>query len=755
MLCNEVENYIAGAKGTPFFYSVGDDTYTEVLSELKQRGIIVDRASDFCMRDDKYPNLDDMIDYFRTLDVDFNTNRHVLIGLGEYLALRGTAFAEKELGRLKSTTLGTARVILLLRSVTPQVNDMVHEDNRLAAQQRVFIAPNAFTTVSLSRIKYSLGDGIANGVKGLLHLLEDGATGTCSVNTNMEFSDSIYPVSSINTAYEALQKRLSDFDVPEEFGTEQQWDQLFQELSKKKTLDAIYSKYKILEDDIEDSLYQNCTGLEFRNWLFFIYLKRNINGISNEYLKYVVSKTEIYDLLKYNILTEIVRIPRANSRFEKFYWDRKKVIGSFPASELAIFIHENKVDPDESIFRFTDSTELEREEIIKWIAKNGYIKEIGKIYPALGQYLKDYVFDCGSLSEMLTQYFKQYRLQKVENRISPEFLHQVLSNSQSLLYTHLETRDNVILRIEEKQTAFLYWIDALGVEYLAYITELAKKKGLAMNVDIAYTDLPTITSINKGFYDKWPGSLKAKEEELDDIKHKVKGGYNFEKCDAPIHLASELKVIERAVDRAATELSMHTCKTFVIASDHGASRLAVINRQEEKYGTDTKGEHSGRCCEEFEGYDMPYAVQENGYLVLADYGRFNGSRAANVEVHGGATLEEVVVPIITLKLKNQSDLVITVEKPDTITADRNNGTEFIIYISDVENSANISVVIGDKRYNATSIDSTHYSISMPDVKRAKKKISASIYDGDDRIGNVEFDVKGKIASVDSEFDDLF
>ena len=136
-LCNTVEKYITTAKGLPFFYVVGDNQYVEILSEFRQRGFQVDRVSDFCPKDDKFPNIDEIIDYFRTLDVDYKQNKHVLIGLGEFLALKGSAAVEKELRRLKSTTLGSARVVLLLRCVTGQVHSLVTEDKRLIEQQRV------------------------------------------------------------------------------------------------------------------------------------------------------------------------------------------------------------------------------------------------------------------------------------------------------------------------------------------------------------------------------------------------------------------------------------------------------------------------------------------------------------------------------------------------------------------------------------------------------------------------------------------
>ena len=95
MLCREVQNYISAAKGLPFFYVVGDEDYCSVLDELKQADISIVRMSDFCFKDDKFPSIDELVDYFRTSDVDFRDNKTVVVGLGEYLAFRGPLIAEK------------------------------------------------------------------------------------------------------------------------------------------------------------------------------------------------------------------------------------------------------------------------------------------------------------------------------------------------------------------------------------------------------------------------------------------------------------------------------------------------------------------------------------------------------------------------------------------------------------------------------------------------------------------------------------
>lgn len=116
--------------------------------------------------------------------------------------------------------------------------------------------------------------------------------------------------------------------------------------------------------------------------------------------------------------------------------------------------------------------------IIKWLSQNQTKVPLEEIYPALNIYLKKYIFDCGPLSEQLTTYFDEYKKQKLLSTtdVSDDFLQLVTTHAQNHTYTHLPTRDNAIKSIKNKESTFLYWIDALGVEYLSYITELVHKK---------------------------------------------------------------------------------------------------------------------------------------------------------------------------------------------------------------------------------------------------------------------------------------
>ena len=107
-----------------------------------------------------------------------------------------------------------------------------------------------------------------------------------------------------------------------------------------------------------------------------------------------------------------------------------------------------------------------------------------------------------------------------------------------------------------------------------------------------------------------------------------------------------------------------------------------------------------------------------------------------------------------MRLKKSFDTEVKLLKPESIIADRTNGATIRLYISDLENGKCVSVLIGDKRYDAVREDQTHYTVRLTDIRRSRKNISAGVYDGDDLIGNVVFDIKGKIATTNDDFEDL-
>lgn len=751
MLNRLVENYLSTAKGLPFFYAVSDETYGTVLDDLKQAGLKVIRISDFCKKSDKFPNLDDLIDSFRMADVDFTSNKCVLVGLGEYLALRGEDEALKILRSLKYTTLGIARVVILLRYLHNQLHIIADEDLKLKSSQRVYWDSGANGVTSLVNVQVNTNLGLVHGegIKWLLSQFEEGVNGKIYFKSDLDFSKSILPINTIAHSYDAITQIIRDFPLPRILGNDLYWDKLLIEIQKSNNITHVLG----ISDDLEYTFSEKAFGLEYNNWKYFLALKLNIANIKNPYLRYVLLKQNDFDSFAKNIVNSIIGISHDDQDFHDLYYGRKKLLSDMSSTDelLTDFIQENEIDSAESIYKLTDNTLAECHAIIRWVAQYGTIPELEYIYPALASYLKLYTFNCGSVSKELTYYFDEYKHQKVSNKISESFVNN--ASTVSYKYALLDTRENIFAKIDDKENTFLNWIDALGVEYLSYIVELSKNMGLSIHIDIARANLPSITSMNKAFYDNW-GGKKRKESRLDEIKHKDEGGFDYSICQYPIHLADELEVISEALKHAKSSLTQHKFKKYIIASDHGASRLAVISHIEEKYDTDTKGEHSGRCCKFFEGCNVPNSITENGYIVLTDYGRFRKSRAANVEVHGGASLEETVIPIITLSLNNSREIEIKLLNPDNIIVERKVGVRFSLYISEVDSSDKVRVIYQDESYKATQRDETHFDFLISEIKRSGN-YTVDVLDGDNLIGQVSLKVKGAVGSSKNDFDTLF
>jgi hypothetical protein len=746
MQIDSVKKYLASPVHTPYFLFICDEQYATAMDELSFLGLDPVRMSGFCNKDDQMPDIDGLLTYLQAAEVNANGKKFVVTGLGEFLALRGSDEATRTLSRLKDLNVGSEKVVLLLRGLRSLI-DGLQADLRFDCR-RFSVVDNAECDLSFTFAAPSVGLSALSGYKAMLVELENGRCGSVAVTTAVNLDNAIFTVHQISNAYEGIKFLTRNFDLARSCGNDTRWAELLTELNQSNgSLDEVFEKHN-LGINLEADFYTRIVGGEYQNWLYFICLKSKADTLRNAYLQFALDKTSRFEAFVGNVLNAIIDIPHMDKRFPLLYQERKVLVEKFPESDIASFVVNSRQVMSESIYKLTDGTRVEREEIIAWLSKNGMIPHLDVIYPVLADYLNKYVFKCPELASMLTDYFEVYKQQKLFNELQPEFLEKVDELALSRKFNRLPTRDEIMESVDKSET-FLYWLDALGVEYLGLIEALVQKRGLSIRVNIARAELPSITSINRDFYDAWQG-CKEKNDELDDTKHCEAGGYNFTKNELPIHLAKELDIITAMIEKAATELAFRNCKRFLIVSDHGASRLAVLRRKSEKYDTDTTGEHSGRCCKLFQPHDLPFVAEENGYIVLADYGRFKGSRAANVEVHGGASLEEVVVPVIELSLKNGSVAVKLVDQ--SVTVDFRTGTEIMLFFNSPVQD--VAVVLNGKSYLALQIDANHYSVKLPDTKRAGY-YSGDVYSGDNLIGKIMINAQARSGKVNDAFDDLF
>ena len=234
----------------------------------------------------------------------------------------------------------------------------------------------------------------------------------------------------------------------------------------------------------------------------------------------------------------------------------------------------------------------------------------------------------------------------------------------------------------------------------------------------------------------WSGD-KIKTRKLDEVKHSGEQNFNYEMTKTPIHLTAELQIIDSVLEEVTSKLTGKDVNKVLLVSDHGASRLAVINEQECKWEMASKGQHSGRCCPCCDAdVKSQYATQENGFWVLANYDRFKGGRKASVEVHGGATLEEVVIPLIEFELYDKT-ITVTNETPTTTTSFKKNAEIIIFSTSSLKN---VSVRVAGRHYEAEAIGHNKHKVEFDDIKKTGK-YAADVFEGDNLIGQVEFEVQ--------------
>lgn len=599
-----------------------------------------------------------------------------------------------------------------------------------------------------------IGTSVCANFKELMHSLE---TFSYSENSNAEitaitrygasvFKNSMYSISTGGGIYESICRQYSDVSgmTDKSWGTDKEWGDLSKNLIKYKTLsgviDVIIGGTSNLSSYIDDN-FENVNSL--KAWYLWLAMKA-LGTKENSYLTFAVQESVSPEDLIKNIYMELLCHKHSDSDFSKLYKERKRLIERLPEdiSQIKNFCDHVGQYEKYSVYYLTDSTDIERLIFLKCLETYDYseseLREICKVVaPEVYLYLAKFKFTSmntpipannDKMHEKLTEYFSKYKIQKLTNHIFSEFYDTVREYAVTRPYNKLLPRIRIVKDID-KENSKVHFFDALGVEFLSYILAKCEKYKLQAVTHIVHCDLPSITSINldfKKYFDTENDEIGTKQ--LDELKHHSLT-VDYRKCPEPIHLFDELDIIDTELRKIRAMLVNQNAKKIIIVSDHGASRLAVINQSEcDILELDSKGEHSGRCCPVNDDPNIPEATYENNFSVLANYDRFKGGRKANVEVHGGATLEETVVPIIEITLMPEKSEIYLV---NNFISFHNKDIVAIIIFSNIQITAPQIYIkeFDNKIYECVgSIDGKHYKFEIPDIKR-NGHYTADLYDG--------------------------
>ena len=589
------------------------------------------------------------------------------------------------------------------------------------------------------------------------------------------------PVDTINGIFTILCRNHPEIkaSLEQSWGTDAQWTSLSNILKEHGPLSAAIDtvlgstvNLSMLIDDVFDDLKSE------KAW--YLWLAMKIFGVKeNTYLSLAVKKSQSLNELIDLVYMMLLDYKHDDSNFVSLYKERKRIIEKLPDNSVLTQEYCDHVGKYEknAIYYLTDLSYKEKRAFLFYLGKPEYSYTESEIrtvteyaFHDLYVYLNGFKFDERNtpnpsndtdLLSMLTDYFHDYKLQKVTNRIYPEFMEVVDNNAVMRPFTKLLPRISIVNDID-KSDAQIHFFDALGVEYLAFIIDRCKTYGLQFVIHVAHCELPSITSQNlefKKFFKLVPddnGELKLPgTKELDELKHHSKE-FDYRKCKEPVHLFLELEIIDKELKQLKEMLINQEFKKIIIISDHGASRLSVIHQSECKMHTlECNGSHSGRCCPTSSDPNISEGVYENGFAILANYDRFKGGRPANVEVHGGATLEETVVPIIELTLKPEKTDIYFVSKYIEF---HNKEIVSVVVHSNLMIAAPKLIIKGitNPAFSCEcscsgNVDTKHYKFDIPEIKRSGK-FTADLYDGDSLIQqDMTFETKKAVGTAKDFF----
>lgn len=689
---------------------------------------------------------------------------YVLIGVVQAAMLQGESVTDRLLSQLVSYSISDHTIVLC--DHCQRFLQVVARQN-LNFSKRILILEGAASPlpnilVANSRLQ-CFGQKPMNGMKELLRTLEKGVYVSSNIVFITQYSpglfaQSMYYVTEVAGVYKALCQKYAEIASMTQnvYGTDEQWNWLAKELDTIGSFSMVVCKFfestGMLVVKFAD--YIMFADVNVR-WLYWLALKVYCST-GKSYLAMTLqltnSQSEFEPKLYYALLEE----QHISDTFDIHYVERKRLLTQLEENLPVMRNYCNlatKYDRD-ALFYLTDSSETEQLAIVTCLSiykytENELLIAFERAAPELARYLSRFEFnktntkvaqtDVG-IYTLLTNYFQQYKLQKICNRVFPEFVEQVEVLANKRPYNKFIPR-SVIVKKMKKEGIQPYFFDALGVEFLSYILAKSEEYGLICEIDVAHGVLPSITAKNKEFEQYFHDGTIRKIDDLDELKHHSQV-FNYQRVKEPVHLFKELDIIDRNLRMISSELAQEHYREALILSDHGASRLAVIYEHEnEKIELEECGEHSGRCCLVDKDPHIPFAAYEDGYAVLANYERFRGGRKANVEVHGGATLEEVVVPIIRLT-KRPDDLQIFFL--DTIVCIKLKETPIIKLFSNPplrQPKLSVNNIFYDGEFLE---DSKHVQFVMPEIKRSRT-YEGVIYDGDCKVTTLTFKGEKKSA----------
>lgn len=585
------------------------------------------------------------------------------------------------------------RIYIPIVGMQGKMNRFMNDNNTFVWEYKSGTEQGTYQLVITNGTTYGV-DGleskytVVGSLKEWLHLWKQGANVKPTIissspnifkNAHHAQPDNAFTYLECRNAYQFLTSGLGlDFGVTEEPSSDEMphWERLasmidintfnFEEFVKER-LDTFTLNSGV---DFIKSWF-DCESA-FDRWLLALYFRKIANP--NSYVVKALSACTV--LSKAELFSNIATLIFDEPNHDQYITERRQVlelakeqhvnITEFARTKIKAKLQAIALSPEQggiyaAIKLLTPLTNEELQLAIDWIGQ-GKIKptDIKNIFPNLYHYLAP--LEIGALGadlKWVAEYFDLYRRSKIADNISSELKHILLEkngNQASFMAWKDDFKTVRTILHNRNDIEVIYWIDGLGVDWIPFIRNIvagyAKENVYLNEIHIAASELPTTTLVNKSkLKSLLPESTELpKTGDLDTFAHKSK--------TYPQYIIEEMAIVEEAIK---TVLDEYNGKKIAFVSDHGLTYLSQHEAGMKLAGV--KSDHEGRVATATSqvNTDKNYILLDDGKtLVSLTHRSLTDKVNKGHGAHGGATPEEVLVPILILSSqKNPSNYSIS------------------------------------------------------------------------------------------------
>lgn len=479
-------------------------------------------------------------------------------------------------------------------------------------------------------------------------------------------SDDVVSVDIVDTEKDFLQKVMSiDVDgIPYVEKDSEHWTMLIKEFSKTNasTLKALVEiKYNLKNAYDADwaEIFVSKTGSDFERWLIKNFVTYSPQLDSSSFTRMVFGSmqgTTVEEFIENSWMLPFKRDLTKSQLSQRAGLIRffHNVLGRPIPPEVNHLLDEqlSTSEPEKLAALLTGVAPAEK----NWLVCHyeAITEDLSELYPLLDYYLSDInVISDSRFRDRLMAYIKEYKKCRLKNDVTEELkaILDELNKDESSFYSWYYSLPATTKLVNGIDRSSLRWIDGLGMEFASLVCRKLENMGYEVEVHLGRANLPTTTGFN----------VFEGVDRIDSLDNYI---HNESTYKYPDNFVMELEIIANEILPMLTSSK----KDFCIVADHGFTALASSKFQKVNKFNFEKVHHEGRFAELEPNQEVPhdedvvvckYPGNQRKYVLALKH--VSIGETPRRESHGGATPEEVLVPVIFARVAQKAKYEVELE----------------------------------------------------------------------------------------------